>query len=71
MDFLIETKKMEKIIQSSINQYNALDLRKKAQFCASLIETSKFSMDLGRTYRAWSFLLMARKYWESVLRRNH
>jgi len=55
----------EESMASSINSENALGLRKKSQFCASLIETAKYSMNIGRTNRAVAYLLLARKYWIS------
>lgn len=68
MDYWLEAKKIETQIQSCINQYNALNLRQKTQFAVSLIESSKFSMNIGRVYRAWALLLMARKYWENIIK---
>jgi hypothetical protein len=68
MDYWFEVKKVEKQIESCINQYNALDLRSKAQITVSLIETSKFSMNVGRVNRAWAFLLIARNYWKNVIK---
>ena len=67
MDYWFEVIKFEKQVKSRINQYNALDLRKKAQITVSLIESSKFSMNVGRAYRAWALLLMARNYWKNVI----
>lgn len=55
----------EESMAASINTGNALGLRNRALFCASLIETAKFSMNIGRTNRAIAYLLLAKKYWIS------
>ena len=66
MKFWNDVADVEKSILTSINSDNVLKLREKSQFCASLIETAKFSMNIGRTNRAWAYLLMAKKYWNST-----
>ncbi len=66
MNFWKEVVGVEKSILTSINSGNALKLRKESQFCASLIEAAKFSMNIGRTNRAWAFLLIAKKFWNST-----
>ena len=66
MNFWNNVADFEKSILISINSGNALKLRNKSQFCASLIETAKFSMNIGRTNRAWAYLLLAKMYWNST-----
>jgi recombinational DNA repair protein RecT len=66
MNFWKDVANFEKSMLTSINSDNALKLRDKSQFCASLIETAKFSMNIGRTNRAWAYLIMAKMYWNST-----
>lgn len=65
MDFWKELAGVEQSVQSSINRYNALQLRPKLELYVSLIESSKFAMNTGRTNRAWAYLLMATAYWNN------
>ena len=65
INFWKDISDIEEMIYTSINSDNALKLRIKSQLCASLIETAKYSMNTGRTYRAWAYLLMAKKFWNS------
>lgn len=65
MDFWNNVTNVEKSIHASINTGNVLKLRNKSALCASLLETAKFSMNIGREKRAWAFLLMAKQYWNS------
>lgn len=64
MSYWKEVNSLERLIDLDINQQNAFKLRAKSQLCASLIETSKLAMNIGRTNRAWAFLLLARIYWK-------
>ena len=67
MNFWKDITNLEKSMLTSINSNNAPKLRNKSQFCASLIETAKFSMNIGRTNRAWAYLLIAKMYWNKWL----
>ena len=66
MTYWKEIHSIESSIESSINQQNAFKLRAKSQLCASFIESSKLAMNIGRTNRAWAFLLLAKVYWKEV-----
>lgn len=66
MDFWKELQNFEHKIKSDVNQYNALLLRSQSECCASLIESSKYAMCMGRVNRAWTFLVLAQSYWKNV-----
>lgn len=66
MDFWENVANIEKSILASINSNNALKLRDESQLCAFLIESAKFSMSIGRSNRAWTYLIIAKKYWNSL-----
>ena len=69
MYFWEHVAEFEKSILISINASNALKMREASQFCALLIETAKYSMNIGRTNRAWAYLLMAKSYWDHTYKR--
>ena len=63
MDFWKDVALIENAIFASINSHNVLKLREQSLFCSSLIQAAKYSMNIGRTNRAWAYLFMAKKYW--------
>lgn len=66
MNFWDEITELEKQIGTKVNTQNALNLREKLQLVVSLLQSSKFSMSIGRKKRAWAFLIIAKKYLKCI-----
>lgn len=71
MDFWKEVENLNNSICADLNQFKAIELIKELEIYQDLIQSAKYSMNIGRTFRAWAFLGLAKIYWHKLSTNNH